>query len=252
MPSGSPVVPSAAASPPPARSSCGGGWPALHQRSRAAVGDREEGGHEQALGQPRAQDRVGLREHLGGAVAVERARLDEEAHHRGGRRDLQPAAADVADQQPEAAAGQRPDPEHVAAAGLAAGRLVDDADLVVVERGRALGDEARGHRARHPALAVVGVRVGERRRGDRRQRDQPRDAAGGEAVGVRGRRQHAEQPRAERQRHPHLVAGQRRLGAAAHPPGGVRGGRTAPRARRSARAPARSPRPRPRPGRAWR
>ena len=53
-----------------------------------------------------------------GAVAVERARLDEEAHHRGGRRDLEPAAADVADEQPEPAARQRPDPEHVAAAGL--------------------------------------------------------------------------------------------------------------------------------------
>ena len=43
-----------------ARSSCGGGWPALHQRSRRPSAIARKAGHEQALGQPRAQDLVGL------------------------------------------------------------------------------------------------------------------------------------------------------------------------------------------------
>ena len=81
-PSGSPVVPQLGCTPPPARSSGGGWWPALRPAQRPPSTMARNAGTNSPVRQPRAQDRVRLREHLGRAVAVERARLDEEAHHR--------------------------------------------------------------------------------------------------------------------------------------------------------------------------
>ena len=194
----------------PLATAAAAGGPALHQRSVRPSSDRAGTRRGQALGQSAsAGSRWSGRSTSAGAVAVERARLDEEAHHRGRRRDLEPAAADVADQQPEPAARQRPDPEHVAAAGLRARPARRRTRPRGRRAGRALGDEARRHRARHAPLAVVGVRVGERRRGrPGAQRGQAAcDAAGpanpSPSGGPRG--EHAEQavpPSATR--HPHL------------------------------------------------
>ena len=173
-----------------------------------ALDDREERGHEQPLGQAAAQDRVRLRQHLGGPRRVERARLDEEADHRRGRGDLQAAAADVADEERETAARQRPEAEHVATARVLAGRLVQEGDLVVVRLRRARGDEPGGEGARDAALALEVDRVRDGRGGGGREGAQAVEPA----LGVRGvGDERAEQPRAQRERYGHLVRGRRRL-----------------------------------------
>ena len=119
-------------------------------------------------------------EHLGGAVAVIGARLDEEAHHRGRGGDLQALAADVADEHADAGAGSFQTPNTSPPSGLPPRGLVDDADLVVGQLRRALGHEAGGEGVRDAALAVVVERVGDRRRRHRSEGEQPRQAVVGE------------------------------------------------------------------------
>ena len=158
----------------------------------AALDDRQERGHEQVLGQPPAQDRVRLGEHLGGVGAVERPRLDEEPHHRRGRRHLQPLAAHVADQQPERAAGQRPDAEHVAAAGLLPGGLVDEAR----PRGPRAAAGAAG-RSRRSSRARPAARARSRAhwRSRRRRRARTRTAGPGRRARTPPRRPSPRGPR---------------------------------------------------------
>ena len=123
--------------------SAAGGPPAIGQ----------ERGHEQPLGQPRAQDRVRLREHLGrGGRSRTCAPRRRSAPSRRSPRPRGRSPLTSPTSSAEAAARQRPDPEHVAAAGLAAGGLVDEADLVVVELGRGAGGRSpRSSRARRAA-----------------------------------------------------------------------------------------------------
>ena len=127
-----------------------------------AVDDGEEDRHEAGRRQALADEAVGLGQHLARALAVERARLDEEADHRAERGDLQALAGDVADEHRQRAAAERPQPEHVAAADLVADRLVDEAELVAGQVVDALGDEAavsaratRRSRWKSSALAIV-------------------------------------------------------------------------------------------------
>ena len=98
--------------------------------AQRAVGDHaHEGGHEARARQPAAQQPVGLGEDVARALGVPGARLDEEAHHRAQRGDLEALAGDVADEHRQRAARQRPHAEDVAPADVMARRLVDEAEL---------------------------------------------------------------------------------------------------------------------------
>ena len=84
---------------PSARSSSGGGWPGVAPADAVAVDHRHHDRHERRARQPAAQQRVGLRDHLG--------RARRQSHVRASMKkrtialiagDLDPLAADVADQ----------------------------------------------------------------------------------------------------------------------------------------------------------
>ena len=167
--------------------------------------------------QAHAQDAVGLREHLGRALGVPRARLDEEAHHRARRRDLEALAADVADQQRHRAARLGPDAEDVAAADLVRDRLVDEAELEPGLRvGRAREVAAR-ERAGDPALVLELERVRDRAGRADAERGQPPQVRLPEAPGhLVHRAEDAEQPPAERDRDVHERAHALRLDDPAH------------------------------------
>ena len=139
-----------------------------------------------------------------GRLGVPRARLDEEAHHRAQRRDLEALAADVADEHRDAAAGQRPHAEHVAAADLVRDRLVDEAQLEPGHRVGRAGHEAGGQRAGDPALVLELERVGDRAgRADAERGEPPQVVLAEAALDLVGRAEHAEQPPAERDRDVH-------------------------------------------------
>ena len=170
--------------------------------AQPAVGDHgEEGGREAAALEPRAQDAVGLREHLRRVLGVPGARLDEEAHHRARGGDLEALAADVAHEHRDRAARLRPDAEDVAAADLVGDRLVDQPELQAGLRVGRPGDEAARERPGDPALVLELERVRDRAGRADAERDQPPQVRVAEAPGqvVRGA-QHAEQPPAERDR----------------------------------------------------
>ena len=161
--------------------------------------------------------RFACAQHLGGRLGVPGARLDEEAHHRAGGRDLEPLAADVADQHRHRAARQRPDAEHVAAADLVGDRLVDEAELEPGHRVRRAGHEAGGQRAGDPALVLELERMGDRAGGADAERGEPPQVVLAEAARQRVRRaQHAEQPAAERDRDVHERADVLRVDDPAH------------------------------------
>ena len=202
-PSGSPL-PGSVSDPPSARSRRRRRVAGVAVAQPPVLDDGEEGGREAAAAQARAQDPVGLGEHLRGRLGVPRARLDEEAHHRAGRRHLEPLAADVADQQGDRAARQRPHAEDVAAADLVGDGLVDEAELEAGLRVRRPGHEAGGQRARDPPLVLELEPVGDRAGRADAERGQPPQVVLAEAPAQLVRRgQHAEQPPAERDRDVH-------------------------------------------------
>ena len=94
-----------------------------------------------------------------GPSRVPAARLDEEAGHGAAARGGGALAGHVADQQRQVAAGPLPQAVHVAAGGLAAGRLVQRGRLVLVHRGRRVGHEPARQRPRHAALLLEVGRV---------------------------------------------------------------------------------------------
>ena len=139
---------------------------------------REEGGGEAAALQAHAQDAVGLREHLRRVLGVPGARLDEEAHHRARRGDLEPLAADVAHEhaRPRRSAASRRRRRRRRRPGARRARRSARA------RGRSAGRAARGGsrgsaRGRSGARARTRARARSRRPRRRRARRAARGPA---------------------------------------------------------------------------
>ena len=153
----------------------------------AALDDRQERRHEQPLRQPRAQDRVRLAQASAGRSQSNVRASTKKRTIAAVAATSRPLPLTSPTSSPSAAARQRPDPEHVAAAGRRpAGSSTTD--LVVGQPRRALGHEPRRHRPRHPPLALVVERVGDRRGRDERERADSQSQAAGREAGLARRR----------------------------------------------------------------
>ena len=205
---------------------------------RPAVDDGEEGGREAAAGAGAC---------AGSGWPARAPRRATPCPTRAPRRSSAPSRSVAATSRPlpltsptstrDRAAGQRPDAEHVAAAGLVGDRLVDQPELEPGLRVGRPGDEAGGQRAGDPPLVLELERVGDRAGGADAERREPPQVVLAEAAGhLVGRAQHAEQPAAERDRHVHERADALRLD---HPADEALGVRRATR-RRAARRPRRA------------